>query len=176
MKHTARARLATLVLWPAFVLLGGCSAIQVSASEEPFRAEDYATYAFWNVEPAEIVELDTEIRGAVEDELEELGLSSAEAAEADLLVTYRLSVESRQRVNDPYFEYYAAEEYEVGYLTVELRDRSSGEVAWSGTGTSELRLSRVMRGSLDTKLTPTDEDRDWRVAEKVAAIFERARE
>ncbi|MEZ5967189.1 MAG: DUF4136 domain-containing protein [Planctomycetota bacterium] len=138
-----------------------------------FTPETFATYAF-AVTPGTVVapaELDGSIRRAIEAELGRLGLRAADEKEAKLLVSYRTEIAVRQRFPDPYFSYYAAEEYEDGTLTVELRDAVSGEVAWRGSGQSELRRSGVLVGSLAGRLTATDDPREWRVEEKMAAMF-----
>ena len=111
-----------------------------------------------------------EIRAALVQELGALGLREVPPGKADVLVSYHLWVETKVRQNDPYFAVYAAEEVEVGTLSVDLSDPVSGELIWRGTASRELRVSAVLAGPFDQQLTPTDAPRRWRLRESVSKI------
>jgi hypothetical protein len=111
-----------------------------------------------------------EIHDALVTELGELGLEEVAPAEADVLISYHVWVETKVRQNDPYFDIYAAEEVEVGTLAVDLSDPESGELIWRGSASHELRVSAVLAGPFDQQLTPTGAERRWRIRESVAKI------
>ena len=170
--RTLRASLGRAASAGLLVTLASCSSIDVG---EPVGTLDTATYRTWawSVHVPEEEPLDSEIRGAVEAELGELGLERVAASEASFLVDYWTTVERQKRNRDPYFSMYTADEVELGTITIELRDASTEEAVWTGSGRSRLRRSAVMVGPFSTGLTPTDDPRDWRAEEKVSAILRR---
>ena len=95
---------------------------------------------------------------------------TADPAEADVLISYHVWVETKVRQNDPYFAVYAAEEVEVGTLAVDLSDPESGELIWRGSASHELRVSAVLAGPFDQQLTPTGAERRWRIRESISKI------
>ena len=171
LRNTTPAALGLLLL---AAMGSSCVGIQVSSSGAPeLRAAEIQGYAF--VREGAVGEadgLDAEIRGAIEAELAAHGLRPTAPEDATLLIAYRTDVEAKTRANDPFFEFFPAEEYEVGTLTIDLLDAGTQEAVWSGQGQSELRLSAVMVGPFATELTPTSERREWRVRRKVAAILD----
>ena len=164
------ACLLLLLTW----LASSCVGIQVSSSgAAELQSAEVSGYAF--VREGAVGEpegLDAEIRAAIEAELAARGLEPVAATEAGLLIAYRTEVEAKTRTNDPFFEFFPAEEYEVGTLTIDLLDARTQEAVWSGQGKSELRLSAVMVGPFTNELTPTSEKREWRIRRKVAAILD----
>ena len=114
---------------------------------------------------------DAEIQAAINLELVRRGLRQAAAGEADVLVAYTTWIESRVRANDPYFSTRAAEQVEIGTLTIDLLDPESGEIVWQGSTSRQLRVAAVLRGPFDHELTPTEAPRDWRAQELVARIL-----
>ncbi len=103
--------------------------------------------------------------------LDALGWQQVPEEDADVLVSYRTLVETLQRTNDPYFDFYAVEQYELGTLTIDVQDVVSEEPLWSGSASGELRLTAVVRGPSSNRLKPVQEKRDWQAAEKVEAIL-----
>ena len=154
-------------------IVAGCAAVEVEAypPSEIVRS-DLESFA-WGAAEAEPedLNLDLAIRAAVDRELAALGVPRAPSGEAAVLISYDLVVEEKHRNNDPYFDVHVAERYELGTMSVSIRDGASGEILWRASGTSELRTSAVVVGPLAPKLEPTDHARDWRVDEKVGAIF-----
>lgn len=157
----------------AMLAVTGCRSIATKSELHgtllPSKWESFA----WAVDTGTGDEaLDSEVRSAVERELSELGFMRAEPNDADLLISFQTSIEKGFRNNDPFFAHWPAEGYEMGTLTIWMQDALDGELIWSGSGTSEIRVSDALLGPFATKLTPTDNPRNWRVEKKVREILE----
>lgn len=156
----------------ALLAAAGCASIEVEAQQlGPLDAASYRTWdwidASSTASPAPIAEL----RSAVERELSARGLQRLTAPEVDLLLDLDVSVETRTRQQDPYFNMYSVVRYEVGTLTLEVWHPESGELLWTGSGQSELRITAVPESSMSTRLVDTDSPRDWKVARKVSKLL-----
>jgi len=161
--------------WAAAVLgllATGCSAVRVHSHSDLAPTVAIETYA-WLDEAEEGDALDAEVRAAIGLQLATLGIGPAFADDASVLVSYSTDVRTRERVNDPYFDVYARERYELGTLTVRLHDPVTHRVVWRGSGESELRVVAVQAGPFDQDLATRERPRNWRVPTKVAVIFER---
>lgn len=157
---------------PLLTLLAACTTIDVSAEvRDPYQVASVRTFGWAG--SARPYGHHPQIRAAIERELEARDLVRVPHPEADVVVSYRTDVEIRQRTLDPEFAHHAAEKYELGSLIIELRDGVSGELVWRGTGQGELRLVAVPAGALAGRWREVDEEPDWRIDEKVAAILER---
>ena len=155
------------------LLISSCRNVRVSSEvQAQGRPLDFETYAWLDPVDAE-GSLEADIQNAIESRLAARGLKLVDEWEAELLVDFDTSVEKRTRSNDPYFAYYAVEEFEVGTLTIDFLDAATRETIWSGSGESRLRLTGVLSGPFATELTPKNEQRDWSVDSKVAAILAR---
>ena len=159
---------ALLLAW-----VSACASIDVDAkSEGGLKPGNFETFA-WRFGPdADAGELDAEIRAAIQDELLSRGFREVALDEADLLVSFSTEVATEQRVNDPYFGFTPAEVVETGTLTIEISEIGRSGSRWTGTGESELRRAATRTGPFSSKLSPTGQDRDWRVPQKVSAILE----
>jgi hypothetical protein len=159
------------------ILLGstGCASTGSSGKAPPLAA--FSSYAWYEAgassAPAGVADdaTDAEIQAAIQLELARRGLQRVAASEADVLVAYTTWIESSVRANDPYFATRAAEQVEIGTLTIDLLDPQSGEILWQGSTSRQLRVAAVLRGPFDHELTPTEAPRDWRAQELVARIL-----
>lgn len=155
------------------LLLASCSTIDVQSEPQeapgPGSIESYAWAGA--ATPSDEPDLDRRIREAIERELADLGIRPASSPEASMEVSYEARVDATVRTNDPDFDLYVVEEYETATLVIDLIDGATGESFWRGSGSRELRVSKVPVGPLATELTPTGAPRNWRIDELVAAIF-----
>ncbi len=159
----------------ALLIFASCSSIQVdSRAAEGWDELRPTTYAWGNSRVAD-PELSEEIRAAIAERLVELGLEPVDRSEASVLVAYSVAIRAEHKENDPLFDYYTAEQFERGTLTIALLDPDTRVELWRGTGGSKLRRSAVLVGPFATELTPSHEVRNWRIPEKVEAIMNRLR-
>lgn len=167
-------------LLAASVVLGlqACASVDVrSRSAAQVSAQDARTFALeapLGEDDPELAAIESEVRQAVVAELMDLGLEPDPQA-PDLVVSIRAAVESRVDPKNPEFDHYPAELVEVGTLTVELSDPLTRELIWQGSGRSDLRLEGVPTGAAAVRFTPTNRERNWRVSQKIAAIFDQLR-
>ena len=158
----------------AVLLVSSCTSIEIVSDIAPApELADVDTYAWGEAPiPAEgTPELDAQIRKAVEEEMEELGFQLTPRADAELFVSYSLDVVTNTRTRDPYFAMYAASEYEIGTLTLEIEDAATGETVYRASAQSELRESAVLAGPMTAELKSTGDPREWNAPRKVAAIL-----
>lgn len=118
--------------------------------------------------------LDRRVRRSVDAELQRKGLSAVGRAEADVLVTYHLGVETKLDVNtiDTGYGYgrsrYRAgvsthttvTEYQEGTLLIDVIEPKSKQLIWRGSGQARIRRSS------------TPEQREERIDQAVAQILE----
>ena len=167
-------------LWkilPAVLLASGCSAIQIETRSIPGLASaQLETYA-WDPTLVPVDEVDGQVRAIVEERMWELGVLPTSVESADFLVSYSATIRTRRSMthheDDPFVD---VEEFEVGTLGLQFRDRESGGFLWGGRGEGTLRLSGLSFDEFGDDLYDTDETRNWRVEEKLGAMFERLRE
>ena len=170
----ARAARALLPL----LLTAGCASVRTEGQPPPLSA--LATWAWKSVDHAALPHVAPDGTGllvheALEQELGALGLREVPATEASMLVSFHVWVETRVRTNDPYFSLYAAEQVELGTVSIDLTDPRTGALAWRGSDTHELRVTAVLAGPFDQELTPRDAERRWRIRESVARIVRELR-
>lgn len=134
--------------------LAGCAAITVSADFDP--EVDFQTYRTYAWGPADALPtgdprldnnpfFDDRMRGAVDGELAERGLTVAPATEADLVVHYHISIRERIDVVTVDREYgyepgydTAVREWQEGTLMVDLVDTRTNRVIWRGWAQSDM--------------------------------------
>lgn len=161
----------------AVVLLSSCGGIRVASEfDRTARANRLQTYAWVDAADPAAADpvdgaLDAEVRAAVDAELVALGARLVADAEADAIVGYHTVVESRVRSNDPYFDFYVSEQIEIGTLVIDLLDGATREPFWRGKASSELRVSAVPVKPLAHRMSETGQRRQWKIRDKVAAIF-----
>lgn len=164
--------LGLLGLW----ISSACAAIQVRTEwQEEAHIGLIDTYAWIDLETGTAIsgpDLRESVKTTVDSHLEGIGWHRTDPRNADVWVTYETDVEVRERAQDPYWEYYAGERYELGTLRLELLRPRTLDSLWRGEGTSELRLVAVQRSLLTSDLDPVERPREWKVPEKVAAILE----
>ena len=153
-------RATTLLLT---VLLCGCTGVRVQsdyAAGTDFRS--FETYAWLPHEDRDASDplLEERVQRAVDGELTAKGMRRVPPNEASLLVTYRVAVEEKVQVNDPYYATFQFETYEQGTLFVDLVDPKANLLVWRGVGETRLKHQK------------TPEERTERVREVVEAILE----
>jgi hypothetical protein len=156
--------------------LVSCSGIHATSELTEDRAPERITSYAWIDDPSGEANdldgaLDASVRAAVEREFGRLGIPPAREGDEGVVVTYHSVVESRVRSNDPYFSFHTAELVETGTLMIELLRAGADVPFWRGQASSEIRVAALPSGPFAHQLTPTDRPRDWRVEEKIAAIF-----
>jgi len=172
-------RTAALAL--SLLVCAACSGIRVSTDYDPaVDFSGFGSYA-WLDESSGVQGdredvrslLDRRIRKAIEDELETKGFTPVERDEAEVLVSYHLSIDKKLDVDTIntgvgyYRGWYGASartetivrEYEEGTLLVDLIEPESRQLVWRGSGQSRLRDSS------------TPEQREKRVRQVVGAIL-----
>jgi len=139
--------------------LGACASASISTDwDRDADFSDYRTFAWYDYgdderrpdRPNEI--LDRRIQRAISGELEAKGLEPADAASADLLVTYTTAVDEQVRMYTTGYDYgywrgYRARlgaqrtevvTYEEGTVILDLVDNDADQLVWRGTYTSVL--------------------------------------
>lgn len=176
-----RTAIALSLFAPSLFLFVACSGVRVSTDYDPsVDFTGFGSYAW--LDDSSGVEgdredvtslLDRRIRQAIEDELEAKGLARVERDEAEVLVSYHLSVDKKLDVDTIntgvgyYRGWYGASahtetivrEYEEGTLLVDLVEPGSRQLVWRGSGQSRLRESS------------SPEQREQRVRQVVGAIL-----
>lgn len=172
------------------VLLAGlaaCASIRTESElSGPARLVEPASYAWVSTPPRielfdpqqhdgeriEDAALAEQVRRAADSELEARGLHAVERDQAELLLLQRASTHVRYARRDPYFSGPEAVRYEDGTLSLELYDAATGESIWKASGTSRLRDLAEGYGVYSLQYVASREERDWKVPEKIAALFE----
>lgn len=171
------ARRSFLALSLAALALAACSSVQVEVQETSADLSAYRTYA-WSPPPAAGGEVDAalagELRRAVERELVERGLSEVSSTDADLLVRTEVEVRTRVATRHAYNTgFYTADRFEDGTLAVQLVEAASKAPVWSASAERKLRREAQGYGLYQLEWVPTGDEREWRAAELVEALFER---
>ena len=160
-------RLPLLALVLAFVL-PACSGLKVNSD---YDAEaDFSVYATFAWLPAPVASDEAQARGvseilgeriqrAVDANLATKNMRKVSKAEAQLLVTYHLSVEEKIEFNDPYYAYDRVSTYEEGTMLIDLIDAKTERLIWRGSAQARIK-------NLDSA-----EQREERIREVVAAIL-----
>ena len=168
------ALLAVTAMWTS------CSAARVRTDVAPdYDFASVRSYAWTRdtgrpEEGAERVadrELADRIRTAVSPRLEAVGVDNVAEDDADVLLRQRATVVEEVQENDPYFAFYTVERYEVGTITIEILDRESGAVVWSGSGRRKLRDVARGTGLNTVRYRETEAERDWQAEAVVAEIL-----
>ena len=182
-----RAPLFAVAAVLGLLAAGGCSGLKVLSDYDP--GVDFAavkTYA-WHVDPtpnppgapmADDLLMQRVVR-AVDDRLAAKGLRLVSRQDADVLVTYYVSIEQKLRVDTFDYGYgygwyggygrgtagvyrdTRVEQYEEGTLLLDLIDPESMQLIWRGSATGRIRNDS------------TPEQREQRVREAVDAILAR---
>lgn len=113
-----------------------------------------------------------ELRTLAQAEFAERGLSVSKSTDAAYIAVPRLWVELREERRDPLFSAVSAARYEAGGACVELFDARTGERRWCSAASTRLRDVALGYGAKIVRYAPTDEQRQWRLAEQVRALFE----
>lgn len=163
------------------VAMAGCSSFSTDADYDP--KTDFSRYHTWTwftgpkpSGPSLDGLTEQRIRAALEEMLPQVGLTKTADAQADLLVTYHMSVQQRLEVvptttmygygwGHGYGGYYAGygsevRTYDEGTLLVDFIDAKTKGLAWRG----------VARGTVYRSSTP--EEREERIRSAVQAILE----
>ena len=158
MLHTIRRSTALAAL-----LLAACAGIEVRSQPSPeLSTADFSGYCFGEAEqlPDWDEELDRSVRAAIAAELAALGGRAVAESDASVVVIYKSDVQLQDRTNDPYVAQYAAEQFEIGTLALDVVNPASGERLWHGTTRRDLRRSAYLRGAFFTLyLAPISEAR-----------------
>jgi len=186
-QSSALRRRAILLLFALLSWLGavGCADVSVRASAYD-RLDPAAIHSYgWIAEDGasadpdpdpeqgseSLAELFRDIRLAVDENLAGRGLALELPERADVLLAQHVRIDRRVRNNDPSFGIVLAERVEEGTLTLEVTDRVTGELLWSGTGWLDLRIvARAMQPS-GTQLVAISRERDWKLPDTVGAIL-----
>ncbi|MCA8952574.1 MAG: hypothetical protein KDE27_23885 [Planctomycetes bacterium] len=179
MRPSPRAYAASLLTALAASLLGSCSTIRTSGRPD-FDLKTIKRYAWLNppsfsgeaVEGSE-VRLLTETRSAIDNHLQRLGVRPSTHEEAEVLVTATLDLAVRLHLNDFDYDLFAAENEEVGTLTITFFDRGPRQ-AWTGRCRHTLRTASRSEQPSPMEFVPTGQTRDWRIAQMVERILSRA--
>lgn len=114
-----------------------------------------------------------ELRTRAQVEFAERGLSVSKATDAAYIAVPKLWVELRQESRNPMFSAVNSARYEAGSACVELFDARTGERRWCAAASTRLRDVALGYGAKVVRYAPTDEERRWRIAAQVRALFER---
>lgn len=162
------------------VSLLACSTVRVSTDYDPSTDFTSMSSYAWLDDRSGVADdregisslLDRRIRSAIEAELGGKDLTRADRGDADLLVTYRLSVETKIDVDTIHTSagygvgwyggmssHTVVSEYEEGTLLIDLIDAPSKQLVWRGTGEARVRES------------PSPEQREERIRQAVREIL-----
>ena len=159
---SARRRSSRAVLLGVMgvLLLLGCQSMQVSADfRRNFRFSSAETYAWLPDPPGHAGDpvlhnglIDERVREAVDREFQALGYRKVAVEDADLHVTYYLSLETRVSVRmvsnmyqyrGGFFDHHSTQvalrEYERGTLLIDLLEAPRRRLVWRGTATARVR-------------------------------------
>jgi len=165
----------------AVVALAGCTRIEVRSDRD--ASVDLAavdTYA-WVEDPrppdlagTPVYDdgLVAKVQEAGDRELAAMGLRLVPEEGARLLVAPHLSVEVKDRFNDPFYEFYAIERYEEGTLRLEFLDASTEQRVWKGSASRRLRTVSQSVGMYAPKFVETSEERTWEIERLASAILD----
>lgn len=122
--------------------LAGCGGFQIRTDYD--RTADFSglsSYAWLSIasDPGRPDELENAIRDEIERQLTARGLHEVLGGEPDLLVRYRITVEEKVEINDPYYAFHEVETYGLGTLLVELVEPATRHVIWLGSASARLR-------------------------------------
>ncbi|MFY8272702.1 DUF4136 domain-containing protein [Pseudoalteromonas sp. SSDWG2] len=163
------------------VLLSACASSPDYDYDKSVNFTEYKTFAWFpnatlakgatNYQISELME--RRVRQAISDELTAKGMTFTDAANADILVNYHASVESKVDV-DTFSTGYSARwdywgishnvqtttrEYKVGTLVVDVIDKASNQLVWRAANEGRLKKNQ------------TPEERTAAVQESVAEIL-----
>ena len=173
-----RAKFLTGVVASLLLLCAGCSSLDVRVTQE--AEADLAsreTYAFRLAVVPDGDAVDEKIRRAVDGQLQALGLRSAQRDQAELVVDWSTAIEERTSYKDPYYAaFYSAERYELGTLTLTMRDPETGRVLWEGSTVEKLRDVARGYGVNELRFVETNEERYWQIDQRVEALIARFRD
>lgn len=179
MRPSPRAYAASLLTALAVSLHGCCSTIRTSGRPD-FDLKTIKRYAWLNPPSfsGEAVEgseerLLTETRSAIDSHLQRLGARPSTHEEAEVLLTATLEIAVRLRLNDFDYDLYAAENDEMGALTITFFERDQRQ-AWTGRCRHTLRTASRSERPSPFEFVPTGQTRDWRIAQMVNRILSRA--
>jgi hypothetical protein len=170
-----------LALAAILLLECGCSPVAVHTSGDPSPAlQGKETYAWTSTVSLDEASGDVAIDEAMNERIQSIadatlaqrGFRRALEDQADLTLSARARVETRQLVHDPEYAVFEVELVEVGVLTIELVESQTGETLWSGTGRSDLRTVAVGGGVTGAQRVESPQARSWPVESMVPAILD----
>lgn len=189
--------LALLAASALAATFGACQSIRTDADAiAPERLQSPAVYAWLDAPPAlpgsiapaddaterfgparriavgddELLE---QVRAAAARGLTSRGWNADEAQRPRYVVVPRVWVELETETRDPLYSAPVKARYEVGRVAVDVYDADTAERLWGGWATCRLRDVALGYGVEVVRFATTDERRQWRIEEKVAALLER---
>ncbi len=164
-----RAMLALILVCAA------CSGLDVRVTQEPDAdLASRETYAFRLAVVPDGNAVDEKIRRAVDEALQARGLRSVQRDQAELVVDWSTAIEERTNYKDPYYAaFYSAERYELGRLTLTLRDPDTDQVLWEGSTEEKLRDVARGYGVNELKFVETNDERYWQIDQRIEALVAR---
>jgi len=158
--RTMLGRLTALV---AGIALAACGSMMTTAEPDFDPDMDFGTWKTWAWAPGMerphgVNDLThARVLRAVSGTFSARGFGEASAADADFLVAYQVFVDEKTQVTsvsdpDPFRHRYGwrssmgttrtyVDNYQVGTLVIDLVDRASGNLGWSGSAAAEIRES-----------------------------------
>lgn len=153
----------------------GCAAVDVRTQiAEPVDLAQLDSYAWLTSIEAYLYDAEDALlngRTRASQILSELGLVQAPVDQADLLLALDLEVEVVDEVADPFYSHDYAARAEVGHTTLEVYERTSGEIRHKATASKRLRTLSLATGLVTERWTPVEEPRTWSMDRKVDALF-----
>ncbi len=181
--RTPAARLLGLGAFLTFALMAtACSGVQVvSETSDPDALRGIETYS-WTSRPAPRdvegratyePDLARDAQQRIDEALQARGWQEVRESRADVLLTEHFFVETIERQQDPYFNYYTSVVEEIGRFALEAIDPETDERVWIGVAESRLRVVSRGVGVDSVNSVASEDERDWKLAEKVEAVLGR---